>query len=168
MMPAYFANMAPVIVKKWFNFLAVPIDRNRRLFGKGIFGRNKTWRGFIFGIIFSVVIAYLQRVLLNFKFFLKLSFFDYSNWFVFGFLMGFGAVIGDLIESFFKRRIRIKPGEPFRPFDQLDFVFGALLFVSFVFRLTFEMVLVIVILSFFGHIFINHLAYYLGIRDTKW
>lgn len=162
-LPAYFANMAPVIVKDCCNKLAVPID-----FGKNIFGNNKTFRGFIFGILFAIVIVYLQFLLYRFNFFKNLSFFDYSNWFILGFLFGFGALFGDLIKSFIKRRLYIKPGERFVPWDQLDFVFGALIFVSFVVDLTFKMLLMIIVISFVGHILVNHSAYYLGIRKEKW
>ncbi len=163
MMPAYFANMAPVIVKNCCNKLAVPID-----FGKNIFGKNKTFRGFIFGFLFAIIIAFFQFLLYDFKIFRNLSFIDYSNWFMVGFLLGFGALFGDLVESFIKRGLNIKPGERFVPWDQLDFVFGALLFVGFVVDLNFRMVLVIIVISFIGHILVNHSAYYLGIRKEKW
>lgn len=163
MLPAYFANMAPVIVKDCCNKLAVPID-----FGKNIFGNNKTFRGFIFGILFAIVIVYLQFLLYRFNFFKDLSFFNYSNWFILGFLFGFGALFGDLIKSFIKRRLHIKPGGRFIPWDQLDFVFGALIFVGFVVDLTFKMLLMIIVISFVGHILVNHSAYYLGIRKEKW
>ena len=62
MLPAYFANMAPVIVKK-INFLGIPIDFNKKINDKPIFGKNKTFRGLIFGIIFAMIITYLQFLL---------------------------------------------------------------------------------------------------------
>lgn len=45
-------------------------------------------------------------------------------------LASYGAVIGDLIGSFLKRRFDIKSGAPFWIVDQLDFAFIAILFVS--------------------------------------
>lgn len=163
MLPAYFANMAPVISKNWFNKLAVPIDS-----GKNIFGDNKTYRGFIFGILFSVVIAHLQSLLYKFNSFKNISLVDYSNWLIVGFLLGFGALFGDLIKSFIKRRVGIKPGERFILWDQLDFVIGSLIFISFAVDITFKMVLAIIIISIMGHILVNHSAYYLGIRKERW
>ncbi len=168
MFPAYFANMAPVIVKNWFKKLAVPIDSGKRIKGKEIFGKNKTWRGFIFAILFAIVIAYLQFFLYGFDFFRNLSFINYSNWLLLGFLFGFGAIFGDLIESFIKRRLNLKPGKKFIPWDQLDFVIGALIFISLVVDITLKMLLYIVIISFIGHILVNHTAYYLKIRKEKW
>lgn len=159
MLPAYFANMAPVIVKRLFKSLAIPI--NSKLFGK-----NKTYRGLIFGILFAIIIAFAQYLL--HPVLKDLSFLDYSGWLEFGFLMGAGAIFGDMIESFVKRRLNYKPGQPFAPFDQLDFVVGALLLVSLVFIPTIKMIITIIIVSFVLHMLINHAAYYLKIRNEKW
>ena len=168
MLPAYFANMAPVIVKDWFKKLAVPIDIGKKINQKEIFGKNKTFRGFIFAILFAIIIVYLQFILYRFNFFRNLSFINYSNWILLGFLFGFGALFGDLIESFIKRRLNLKSGERFVPWDQLDFVIGSLIFVNLFFYITWKRVLYIAIISFIGHILVNHSAYYLKIRKEKW
>lgn len=167
MLPAYFANMAPVIVKKigLFNF---PIDFNRQINNKPIFGKNKTFRGFAFGVIFSVIIAYFQFLLYNVESFRGISFIDYENWLLLGFLMGLGALLGDLIKSFFKRRLNIEPGARFVPFDQTDFVIGALVFIMPVFDLTFKIFITSLLLSFVLHIIVNHIAFYLKIRNERW
>ncbi len=167
MLPAYFANMAPVMVKK-INLLAFPIDFNRTLNNKPIFGKNKTFRGLVFGIIFAIFIAYLQLSLYDINFFRALSFLDYKQWLLFGFLMGFGALTGDMIKSFFKRRVGISPGEKFVPFDQTDFVVGALIFIMPVFDLTIAVFATSLLLSFVLHILVNHIAFYLKIRNEKW
>ena len=39
-----------------------------------------------------------------------------------------GALLGDIIESFFKRRIGKSRGENWIPFDQIDFILGVLFF----------------------------------------
>ena len=168
MLPAYFANMAPVIVKDILKPMAVPIDFGMKIGGKEILGKNKTLRGLFFGIIFAIVIAYFQYLLYSFDYFRGLSFIDYSNWFVVGFLFGFGALLGDMVKSFFKRRANIKPGERLVPWDQLDFVIGSLVFVNMVVSLTWDKVFYIAIISFMGHILVNHAAYYLKIRNEKW
>lgn len=167
MLPAYFANMAPVIVKK-INLLKIPIDFSKQIDNKPVFGKNKTFRGFVFGIIFAVVVAYFQYLSYKNGFFRNLSFINYQNWLLFGFLMGFGALTGDLIKSFFKRRLGIKPGSRFVPFDQIDFVIGALIFIIPVFDLTLKIFIVSLLLSFVLHIIVNHLAFYLKIRKEKW
>ncbi|MFX1424928.1 MAG: CDP-2,3-bis-(O-geranylgeranyl)-sn-glycerol synthase [Promethearchaeota archaeon] len=45
-------------------------------------------------------------------------------------LASYGAVLGDLVGSFLKRRFDIKSGAPFWIIDQLDFALMALLFVT--------------------------------------
>ncbi len=167
MLPAYFANMAPVIVKK-INIFVFPIDFNKKINNQPVLGKNKTFRGLVFGIIFAIIIAYLQFLLYKIEIFRLISFIDYQNWLLFGFLMSFGALIGDLIKSFFKRRLGIKPGEKFVPFDQTDFVVGALVFIIPVFDLTLKIFIVSLLLSFVLHIIVNHLAFYFKIRKEKW
>src|SRR3989338_11353728 len=116
MLPAYFANMAPVIVKK-INILNLPIDFNKKISNKPIFGKNKTIRGLFFGVLFAIIIAYAQSVFYDNNIIAGISLVDYSNWLLLGFLMGFGAILGDLIKSFVKRRLDYKPGKPFVPWD---------------------------------------------------
>ena len=167
MLPAYFANMAPVMVKK-IDLFAFPIDFNKKINNRPVLGKNKTFRGLIFGVIFSIVVAYAQFLLYSVDFFKNVSFFSYQNWFLFGFLMGLGALTGDLIKSFFKRRLGIKPGAKFIPFDQTDFVIGALIFIAPIFDLTLKIFFVSLLLSFALDIMVNHLAFYLKIRNEKW
>lgn len=167
MLPAYFANMAPVMVKK-INLFFVPIDFNKQINNKPILGKNKTFRGIIFGIIFAIIIAYAQFQLYSIEIFKNISFFNYQNWLLFGFLMGFGALTGDLVKSFFKRRLGIKPGARFVPFDQTDFVVGALVFIIPIFDVTFQIFITSLILSFILHIIVNHVSFYLKIRSEKW
>lgn len=166
-LPAYFANMAPVIVKK-INFLKIPIDFNKKINDKPIFGKNKTFRGLVFGIIFAMIITYLQSLLYKNGLFVEISITDYSNWGLIGFLMGFGAIFGDLVESFVKRRLNYEPGKSFVPFDQLDFVVGALIFVYPLVTLSLNKIIIILLLSFVLHVIVNHFAFYMGIRKEKW
>ena len=167
MLPAYLANMTPVLVKK-IPFLDYPIDFNKKLRGKPILGTHKTIRGIVFGVIAGIVIASIQFSLQAYPFFRNLSFIDYSNWLAIGFLLGFGALVGDSVKSFFKRRSNIKPGKSFFPWDQLDYSIGSLLFVSFIFLPSWQIALTIIILNLILHIAANHAAYYLRLSKVKW
>ncbi len=167
MLPAYFANMAPVIVKK-MNLFVFPIDFDKKLNKKPILGKNKTFRGLIFGIIFAIIVAYLQFLLYKAEFFKDISFIDYQNWLLFGLLIGLGALMGDLVKSFFKRRLGLKPGAKFVPFDQTDFVVGALVFIMPFFNLTLKIFITSLLLSFILHIVVNHTAFYLRVRNERW
>ncbi len=157
MLPAYFANMAPVFVRRipW----NAPMDFGFSLGGIRLFGANKTWKGFVAGIVLALM-AGLAMAVVYWPFA-----FSPLLW---SLLAGSGALIGDVIKSFFKRRVGIKPGAPWIPFDQLDYSVGALALGSFVFFPGWLNAVFIVIISVFGHIVINQVGYYLGIRDVKW
>jgi len=169
-LPGAAANIIPVLVKK-MNFLNYPVDHGRQWNGKPIFGPNKTYRGFFFGILSAIVIAYVQRILfLNYEYFKEISIIDYSaqNFMILGFLIGFGALFGDLVKSFFKRRVGIGPGVSWFPWDQLDSLVGALLFGSLVFVPPWSVVLFLLVLVPLAHIAVKHFGYFIGINKAKW
>src|SRR3990167_6645069 len=83
MLPAYFANMAPVIVRK-INFLAHPIDFKKKFGKKPILGKNKTFRGVFFGILFAIIIVYIQFIFEQKGLFPNIYFFSYKNWILAG------------------------------------------------------------------------------------
>ena len=167
MLPAYLSNMAPVIVKK-INFLKAPIDFNKTLKGRPVFGKNKTYRGLFFGVLFGIMVAYVQFILYRNGIFAGIVIADYSQWLLLGFLMGLGAIFGDLAESFFKRRLNYAPGKSFFPFDQTDFIVGALIFSYPLVNLGWGNIVIILVLSCLLHILVNHFAYYTGIRKERW
>jgi len=130
--PAYLANMSPVLVQDAFRGLATPVDGGRKLGGKRILGDHKTWRGLLAGIVVGTLVFELQR-LAHQAGLVGLSLMDYSAHPVLpGLLMGVGTGVGDAVKSFFKRRIDIVPGASWPVFDQLDFFVGAYVFVSLV------------------------------------
>ncbi len=131
-LPAMYSNMAPLWVKDiaFLKPLDIPIDGGATLRGKPLFGRNKTYRGFLAGAVFAVSIGIVQYVLseafplLNRLEFIEL---DLMGYVALSLLLGFGALAGDAIESLFKRQMGVPPGESWKPFDQIDYVVGALL-----------------------------------------
>ena len=161
-LPVYFANMTPVFVRR-INVLNYPIN-------KDLFGENKTVRGFVSAIIISIVFFYIQAYLFQFGFIRKISLVNYDeiNIFAVGFLAGLGAITGDLIKSFFKRRQNIKPGQSWMPFDQLDFIIGALILIYPFVKLNFMNVIILLLITPFLHIAANHIGYYIGLRERKW
>lgn len=116
--------------------LAVPVDLGVKWRGKEILGKNKTWRGLLVGVITGMAAAGVQAVLFfNTDFFRRNSPVDYGevNFLLSGFLMGAGALSGDLVKSFIKRRLGFASGKPWFPWDQLDWIAGAVLFSSVVY-----------------------------------
>jgi CDP-2,3-bis-(O-geranylgeranyl)-sn-glycerol synthase len=164
-LPAGVANMAPVLVKK-VNFLNVPVDFGLKLGGKRFFGAHKTYRGFLFGILVAMFIVYLQKIVYGFY---QFGFFNYNsvNIFLLGFLLGFGALFGDLIKSFFKRRAGIKSGRSWFPFDQVDWVIGAFLFVVLCYSIPLNYFLAALILFLMLHPLTNYIGYLLKIKENK-
>lgn len=129
--PAYLANMSPVLVQGRFEWLATPMDGGRSLGGVRIFGDHKTWRGLLSGVVVGTAVYEAQRALHGAGFLPGLVVLDPTTHPILpGFLMGLGTGIGDAVKSFFKRRVGIAPGASWPVFDQLDFLAGALLFVS--------------------------------------
>jgi CDP-2,3-bis-(O-geranylgeranyl)-sn-glycerol synthase len=75
---------------------------------------------------------------------------------------------GDAAKSFVKRRLGIPPGRPWIPWDQVDFVLGALALVSGQAALSWPDVAIILVLSAMGHILVSRVSYWIGVRDVKW
>ncbi len=158
-LPAFFANMAPEFFK-WFPFNK-PVH-------KKLFGKNKTWIGLIVAPITGLLVFSIQKILFTYDFFWRLSIIDYSDFsLLFGVLLGGGAILGDLIKSFFKRRKKIKPGNSWKPWDQIDFAIGGLLFSWFMYVPKVEITVIILTASFFLHMFICRVGYHLGIKKCK-
>lgn len=168
MLPAYFANMAPVISRSFFKGLNNPLDFNKTIGGKPILGKNKTFRGLIFGILFAIIIAFVQSMFYNAGMFMNLTILDYNKWMLIGLLMGTGAIFGDAFKSFLKRRIGIMPGNPMIIFDQIDYALGTIIFMLPIIVLKIEMIIMIILTSLILNILINHISFYLKIRNEKW
>ncbi len=128
--PIYVANASAVIVGG-----GIPID-----FGKSwkdghrILGDGKTWRGLFAGAFLGMIAGFGLAVAASFLSTSAYSFLGLTNFEGFPlmipilFSLCFGALLGDVIESFFKRRIGKDRGQDWIPFDQLDFIVGALVF----------------------------------------
>lgn len=171
-LPAYFTNMTPPLAKKAgvFKFLDKPVDFNKNLRGERVLGPHKTWRGVVCGITVGVLVALFQSWLYRFPLIQKISFFDYQkiNILFFGLLLSSGAVFGDLVSAFFKRRLKLAPGAKFLPFDQINYVMGAAIFLTPFFKIDILVWLILLVLTFFLHIIVNRTGYILKLHPSKW
>ncbi len=158
-LPAYLANMFPSLAKN-LPFLNYPVWEKK-------LGKNKTWRGVLIATLTGGLIFWLQKIAYV-KGFITWAVIDYSGFsLAFGFLMGFGAIFGDLIESYYKRKVNIPPGKPWMPFDQLDFVFGALILSFLVYVPKVSIILILLVLSPLLHLLFNRIGYWLKIQKNK-
>ena len=170
-LPAYLANMAPVIFDKLkiFKFLNWPIDGGRKIGRQFIFGSSKPWRGILSGAILGVLIASLQAWLYNYEFFYNISLIDYpSDFILFGLLAGLGALLGDLAKSFFKRRVGFHSGASWPVFDQLDFVAGFLLLTYFIVQPPLNIIVTVFLITLVLHPLTNIISYWLGFKKVWW
>lgn len=163
--PAGLANMAPVLFK-WIPF-DTPIDFDKTWRGKVIFGPHKTYRGFIVGILSAIAFLYLQKVLaLSMPNFVMIDYNTVNLWLL-GFLMGFGALFGDLLSSFFKRQVGIAPGKAWVPVDQIDWSITAIALTALYISISWKDAITAFVLSFIFHPICNYLAYVLRIKKNK-
>lgn len=157
--PAYCANASPVIFGG-----GKPIDCGKKFVdGKPIFGPNKTYRGFVSGVLIGTLVGYIQETVAP-------TYGLPAGNVLRGFTLSLGALIGDLIGSFVKRRLNLKPGAPFPVIDQVFFVVFALLFSLAVepSSLSFTGAILIIFLTIPIHILVNAIAYLLRLKDTPW
>ncbi len=172
-LPAYVANMAPVFALKygWFPYLNKPVDFGKKFKGEPLFGHHKTIRGFVAGIIgayLTILFQYLQYERFGFLHSASILAYDQYNLILLGILFGFGALFGDLVKSFFKRRVKIKSGEKFIPFDQIDYTLGVIIFMAPVFFPGFLFCAIGLVLNTGLHFATNGVGYLLGIKEVWW
>jgi CDP-diacylglycerol--serine O-phosphatidyltransferase len=118
-----------VMRRNWLQALYVPIDSGVELWNQPLFGRSKTWRGFVLAVFGCILGAACQRYLLA-SWMEPIALLDYSQLDVvaFGTAMGAGAMLGELPNSFVKRRhgigagmtARGAPAAVFYVWDQID------------------------------------------------
>jgi CDP-2,3-bis-(O-geranylgeranyl)-sn-glycerol synthase len=172
-LPAYIANGSAVLVGggKPVDFCKTWRD------GRRILGDGKTWRGLFSGAFvgmtsgFGLSVAAKYIAMSDFAFIGLNDFEGFPLMIPIVFSLCFGALLGDMVKSFFKRRIGKERGQDWFVFDQLDFIVGALvlsLFVSTLLQIfgftsynwflkVFSVwhILVLLVLTPFFHIFAN-------------
>lgn len=168
--PAGFANASPIFANKipLLNKWTTPMDFGKSYKNKRILGDNKTWRGYLFGVLIAVITLWLQKIIFEQSNWLQntLVIIDYSTitlWL--GVLLGSGALLGDAVESFFKRRLGIASGETWFPFDQIDYILGGILFSSILIKLPPSYSAVIFVVWFGLHLISSYIGFLLGLKE---
>ncbi|MFH1199711.1 MAG: CDP-2,3-bis-(O-geranylgeranyl)-sn-glycerol synthase [Candidatus Micrarchaeota archaeon] len=160
-LPAYIANGAPVLFGG-----GRPIDGGRSFAdGRRILGASKTVRGFFSGfacgLLTSLILGLAVPGLFLPQFGLPLKL-------AAGMLLSLGAMVGDLLGSFAKRRMGVAPGEPFFLTDQLLFFACALAFCAPLLLPPYEEILVLFVLTFALHVLSNFIAHRLRLKAVPW
>ena len=147
--------------------LQVPLDGERSWGSHRILGNHKTVRGALVMIGASTAGMVLQG---QWRF-PSLELFDYGSVHrpLAGFLLGLGFVLGELPNSFLKRRRNIPPGAPggfhFTVLDQVDSVLGCLALLGPVWMAPPRVWLLALVLGSLMHMAFNLLFVRLGLKE---
>ncbi len=171
LLPAALANVVPVIsnklpgLKHWHT----PLDFDKTWRGKRIFGAHKTWRGLASGIVVAALTFALQQYavrhttwaagIVNHTAYAQLPIL------LLGALFGIGALGGDAVESFFKRRRDIASGHSWLLFDQTDYVVGGILVSLPFIILPLAYYLTMLIFWLIIHLLGSYVGYKIGLKE---
>lgn len=171
-LPAGLANVTPIFackipgLSKW----NTPVDLGYKLNGVEVLGTHKTIRGIVSGTLIGVGTFQLQ-----------IYTYDHYSWarelsanlnyseltpILLGLLLGFGALFGDLLKSFFKRQFKVKSGKSWFPFDQLDYILGGIIFSLIAVVLSLTSYIWILLVWFLLHLISSYFGYWLKLKDS--
>jgi hypothetical protein len=164
---------APVLALDLFKPLKRPLDGGATIGGRRVFGDNKTWRGAIFMVAGPALAALALTRWPAFRDALPDAVADAPP-LLWGALVGLGVVVGELPNSFLKRRLGIAPGTQRRGgagialivLDQADLVPGVWLCLAPVYVLPVLTALVAFAAVTAVHLLINVIGYAIGARSS--
>ncbi len=152
--PAYCANAAPVLGGG-----GKPMDFGRTFVdGRRILGANKTFRGFFFGWAIGIFVGLVEGLVFGFA----------TYGLLFSILTPLGALTGDLVGAFIKRRVGISPGGLLPVIDQIDFVVGAIVFSLPFMSISWELAVTVLLITPPIHLLTNFFAYKLKLKKNPW
>ncbi|MCF7845696.1 MAG: CDP-archaeol synthase [Candidatus Peribacteraceae bacterium] len=169
-LPAFVANMLPVVASKigFWPKLDFPVDGAKTMFGRRIFGANKSWRGLVVGVLGGALVGAIQFMLFKFGIIAITDLQNLPEFIAFGALAGLGALLGDLAGSWLKRLFKIAPGRPFLPLDQIDYIVGFFIFTAILIDWSLVAVISLLVFVAVANPLVNAAAYFLGIKKTFW
>lgn len=168
MLPAYVPNNIAVLAGG-----GRPIDGGRMLGDRRLLGDGKTWRGTAVGIGVGIVVALALNAIGT----PAGEMIDVSlPTFPVGAIVGLpaGAMLGDILASFLKRRTGRERGAAFPLVDQLDFVVVSLAVTAIltwewvVATITLPILVTIFVITPVLHLATNAVAYGLGLKNEPW
>ncbi|NIB99705.1 CDP-2,3-bis-(O-geranylgeranyl)-sn-glycerol synthase [Halobacterium sp. R2-5] len=168
MLPAYVPNNAAVLAGG-----GRPIDGGRTWGGKRVLGDGKTWRGTAIGTLVGAALAAVLNAVqpaAGDAVGVALPSFPPAAMLA----LPAGAMLGDILASFLKRRTGRERGAAFPLLDQLDFVVVALALAAiaapawFGDTFTLGVLVAILVLTPLLHVLTNGAAYLLGLKNEPW
>lgn len=170
------AALAGIVLRRgWLSPLNRPIDGGRSWRGQRVFGDGKTWRGALLSVVGCGTFVPLQRALQPWLP-PALQVVDYSSLppVAFGVALGAGAILGELPNSFVKRRLGIPRGGtrrgalavPLYVWDQIDTLLGAWPLACLWFSPSLALVAMSFALTLGLHPLVAWIGYRVGARPT--
>lgn len=170
-LPAAVANVTPIFAAniRWLKKYDYPMDCNKTFRGIRVFGSHKTWRGLVVGIICATITLWLQQLIVDHSSYVA-SWTDQVDYtalpvLILGPLFGLGALLGDAIESFFKRQRGVKPGDGWFPFDQTDYIIGGAIATMPFIQLSIWQYVWLICIWLVVHVIASYIGYKLGLKD---
>ena len=161
MLPAYIANPTAVVFGG-----GKPIDFGKNwLDGRRILGDGKTFRGLIGGTACGIILGIIQ---------MQAQWAPAQFTYLAIITLSFGALLGDIVKSFFKRRFGYDRGAQLPLVDQLDFVAGAWVLTYlfdpqwFTGNFTFWIMITVLIITPALHRLTNIIGYYFKLKKEPW
>lgn len=151
-LPAYAANICACMLGH-----GRPLDLGKNFIdGRRILGDGVTIRGSAAGIFCGTLVGIAQE------------FASGGSRIFLSILLSTGAIVGDAVGSFIKRRLGMPRGAHAPVLDQLNFVVVALFFASFAVEIPLQTVIILFILTPIGHLAVNKTGYLLKLKDVPW
>lgn len=163
--------MMPIFAARWpiIKKYEYPMDCHKKFRGIRLLGDHKTWRGLIVGVISATLVLWLQQLAVHHLPFIAhlTDQVDYSQLpvLILGPLFGLGALVGDAVESFFKRQRGIKPGQGWFPFDQTDYIIGGAIATMPFVQLGILQYFWLLLLWLLVHVISTVIGFKLGLKD---
>ncbi len=182
MLPAYLPNSFAAFwgskkMDRYFGGPSGPIDMGKSWKGKRILGDGKTLRGTLGGISSGIVIGSIQMGIAAVT---PLESFSprWPCWLTIIILLSVGALFGDALGSFIKRRIGRERGADVPGLDQYDFVIGSwLLLLIFAHGWLWDhyfadehifAAIVFLVITPFLHRIVNKIGFKVGVKEVPW
>lgn len=154
LLPAGVANATPPLLTRFLG-PGRAVDGGRQWRGQPLFGAHKTWQGLIGGSCAGIATFALQRMSD-----------DLDVPLAFGIAISTGALAGDLVKSFAKRRLAVAPGRAWFPFDQIDYMIGAFAAGALFVRFPPTVMAATIGAYFVLHLVVSAIGYALGIKTA--
>ena len=157
------ANGSPIVAQKLFDRRwQLPLDAGKHFIDhKPLFGVTKTWRGIIMACFLTSLAAWMIELLV-----------------LTGFVLALGAMLGDLLSSFIKRRLGILSSRRALGLDQIPESLLPLLIIKYFAPtllppslqgdITWTLVWQVVAMFFVAELLLSKILYHLRIRNEPY